>query len=74
MKKSCLVDEILEAVWLAHEDDQPQVEQLHVECKHDAGEFDLSEALQEMDEMGLVVLAEGNVEFTEAGRKRARNI
>ncbi len=74
MKKSCLIDEILEAVWLAHEDGQPQVEQLQVECKHDTAEFDLSEALHEMADMGLVSLREGMVEFTEVGRKRARNV
>ncbi len=74
MKKSCLIDEILEAVWLAHEDGRPQVEQLHVECKHNGGDFDLSEYLHEMADMGLVSLKEGMVEFTEAGRKRARNV
>ncbi len=74
MKKSCLIDEILEAVWLAQEDGQPQIEQLQVECKHDAGEFDLSEALNEMADMGLVALEGGLVEFTEAGRKKARDV
>ena len=74
MKKSCLIEEILEAVWLAHEDGQPRIEQLQVECKHDAGEFDLTEALDEMADMGLVALTGGLVEFTEAGRKKARDV
>ena len=74
MKKSCLIDEILEAVWIAHEDGQPQIERLHVECKHDGGGFDLPESLREMAEMGLVGLKGGAVEFTDAGRKRARNV
>ncbi|MFC1543536.1 metal-dependent transcriptional regulator [Candidatus Neomarinimicrobiota bacterium] len=74
MKKSCLIDEILEAIWIAHENGQPQQERLRVDCKHDGGEIDLPGSLQEMADMGLVVLTEGIIEFTDAGRKRARNI
>lgn len=74
MKKSCLIDEILEAVWIAHENSQPELEQLHVDCRHDGGEINLPESLKEMAEMGLVVLTGGRVEFTDAGRKRARNV
>jgi len=74
MKKACLIDEILEAIWIAHEDGQSQVEQLHVECKHDGGKIDMPESLQEMEDLGLIELSKGKIELTDAGYKRARNV
>ncbi|MEE9162136.1 MAG: metal-dependent transcriptional regulator [Candidatus Neomarinimicrobiota bacterium] len=72
---SHLVDEILEAIWIAHEDQQPAEEQLQVECAHDIGEYDLPTALAEMESAGLLILAGGSkVQFTEQGRRRAGNI
>ncbi|UCD38167.1 MAG: metal-dependent transcriptional regulator [Fidelibacterota bacterium] len=72
--KPCLIDEILEAVWIAHEEGRPDVTDLNVECKHDVGAFDLSSALSEMEALGLLKLVEGRVEFTTEGRAKARNI
>ncbi len=74
MKKACLIDEILEAIWIAHEDGQSRIEQLHVECKHDGGKINLPESLREMEDMGLVELSEGKVELTDEGLKRARSV
>ncbi|MFB0516886.1 MAG: metal-dependent transcriptional regulator [Candidatus Neomarinimicrobiota bacterium] len=72
--KSHLIDEILETVWVAHEDGRPEAATLEVKCRHDVGEFDLQACLQEMEVAGLLVLKEGRVDFTDEGRTRARNI
>jgi len=72
--KSHLIDEILEAVWIAHEEGRPEAANLIVECPHDIGEYHLPTCLKEMEEAGLLVLKEGWVEFTDEGRARARNI
>lgn len=72
--ESHLVDEILEAVWIAHEDGRPEAANLEVECRHDVEEYDLPAYLREMEADGLLVFKAGRVEFTPEGRTRARDI
>lgn len=72
--KSHLIDEILEAVWVAHEDGRKDVADLDVQCQHDVGDYDLPSCLKELAEGELLVLQGGRVDFTAKGRDQARNI
>ena len=71
---SHLIDEILEAVWVAQEDGRTDVADLDVQCQHDVGEYDLPTCLQELQESDMLVIKNGQVDFTPTGRDRARNI
>jgi DtxR family Mn-dependent transcriptional regulator len=72
--KSNLIDEILEAIWIAQEGGNSEVTSLEVAKEHDVEDFDLSSCLKELETTGLLVLDNGHVEFTEEGRAQARNI
>lgn len=69
-----LIDEILESVWIAEEDGNTHVNALVVDCTHDVGEYDLPDCLVELEKDGLITLHNDQVGFTEAGRKRGRNL
>ena len=71
---SHLIDEILEAVWIAQEDGRTEVADLDVQCQHDVGEYDLPTCLQELQDEGMLVIKDGRLDFTPTGRDRARNI
>jgi DtxR family Mn-dependent transcriptional regulator len=69
-----LIDEILEAIWIAREEGKEEVSQLHVECQHDVGPINLKAGLGEMETQGLITVVNGRVTFTEVGQARARNL
>ncbi|MEE9466324.1 MAG: iron dependent repressor, metal binding and dimerization domain protein, partial [Candidatus Neomarinimicrobiota bacterium] len=71
---SHLVDEILEAIWIAREDGRAQVDNLQVECPIDVDDFDLPGCLAQMQKDGLVKIDKDKVDFTDVGLKRARDI
>ncbi len=71
---SHLVDEILEAVWIAREEERPKLSKLNVVCPHDVGDYDLPQCLETMAGMGLLVLSADTVDFTDEGRRQAQNI
>ena len=72
--KPNLIDEILEAVWIAEEGGHTEVTSLEVAREHDVEAFDLASCLKELETAGLLVLDNGQVAFTEEGRTRARSI
>jgi len=72
--KAKLIDEILEAVWIAHENGKSAVKDIHVECVHYLGDYDLPTCLKTMAEYDLVVVKGKRVDFTAQGRGRARNV
>ena len=71
---SHLLDEILEAIWIAEEDGSSLIADLKVECSHDVGPYDLPTSLQEMSAMDLLTIDGPNVVFNEEGRHQARNL
>lgn len=72
--ESHLIDEILEAVWVAEEEGHREAAKLKVVCPHDMEEFDLPSCLKEMEGEGLLTLEGKEVAFTDKGRERARNL
>ncbi|UCH11558.1 MAG: metal-dependent transcriptional regulator, partial [Fidelibacterota bacterium] len=72
--KPNLIDEILEAVWIAQEEGHSEVSRLEVAEDHDVEDFDLPSCLKELEAAGLLVLNNGLVDFTDEGRARARSL
>ncbi len=72
--ESHLVDEILEAIWVARETGPSLIGSLQVDCTMDVADLDVPAYLAEMQRDGLVQLAGDQVEFTEGGFSRARDI
>ena len=71
---SHLVDETLEAIWIARENDQSLILELVVDCPHDVTDLNVPECLIELESEGLVRISGENVTLTETGEDRARNI
>ncbi len=71
---SHLVDEILEAIWIARENGRAQVDNLEVECPVDIDDLDLPACLAQMQKDDLVTIDKNEVDFTGEGFKRAKDI
>ena len=71
---SHLVDEILEAIWIARENDQSLISELVVDCPHDVDDLNVPQCLTELESEGFVRISGENVSLTEPGEDRARNI
>lgn len=71
---SHLVDEILEAIWIARENGRAQVDNLQVVCPIDIDDFDLPASLAQMQKDDLIKIDENEVDYTDVGFKRARDI
>ena len=71
---SHLLDEILEAVWIAKENGSSLVDNLVVDCAHDVGPYELPASLKEMVEMDLLRMDGQEVNYTPEGERKARNL
>lgn len=69
-----LQDEILEAIWIAEENQNTRVSDLQVDCQHDIGDYNLAECLDELAGRDLIQLSEGQVTLSVTGRKEARSL
>ena len=69
-----LIDEILEAVWIADEDGDLRIANLKVDCPHDMLDIEIPECITQLADDGLLAVRGEEVEFTPAGRKQARDI
>lgn len=71
---SHLIDEILEAIWIAEENGQAEIDTLRVDCNHDVGPYELPDSLGQMSEMGLLTIDGKAIKMTGEGEDRARNL
>ena len=69
-----LIDEILEAVWIAREAGEDEILKLKVECQHEIGPINLQAGIDEMVMKGLLTHKSGRVAFAGAGEARARSL
>ncbi len=69
-----LVDEILEAVWIADENGDMRISKLTVDCPHDMMDIEVPECINQLNADGLLVVKGDEVAFTASGRKQARDI
>ena len=71
---SHLIDEILEAVWIAKEGGESTIENIVVDCAHDVGPYDLPASFEEMVSLNLLTIDGDLLNFTTAGENKARNL
>ncbi|MFC1481060.1 metal-dependent transcriptional regulator [Candidatus Neomarinimicrobiota bacterium] len=69
-----LIDEILEAVWIADEDGDMHISKLDVDCPHDVVDIDIPECIAQLADDGLLAFSGDEVAFTPSGRKKAQNV
>lgn len=69
-----LIDEVLEAVWIAEEDGDLRIDNLSVDCPHDVLDLDVGECVAQLADAGLLTIKGEDVGFTNSGRKKARDI
>jgi DtxR family Mn-dependent transcriptional regulator len=69
-----LIDEILEAVWIADEDGDMRISNLNVDCPHDTQDVEIAECITRLADDGLLAVRGEEVDFTTSGREQARDI
>lgn len=70
------IDEVLEAIWVAREQNRRSIPEIKEICIHQyhGMEIDVDEVLSHMQRMKLVSVVEGKVDYLSEGEERARAI
>lgn len=69
------IDEVLEAIWVARENNKSSIENVKIICADDAVEkVDVEQTLRELERLEMVKSHGGTVEFLASGEKHAEGV